>query len=141
MIRSQSGYTLIELMMAVAIIGILAAIAIISYQGYVKKTQMAAIYQTINTFRLPYQTLMNDGAGVADFTPSGLTLASQSVYCQLSVVAPNINSDTINAIRCDIQKISNLSGEHIRLDRDQDGNWSCQHSNNLPKTYLPTDCR
>lgn len=98
MTRSQSGYTLIELMMAVAIIGILATIAIVSYQGYVKKTQMSAIYQTINAFRLPYQTLMNDGAGVADFTPSGLNLASQSVYCQLSVAAPNINSDTINAV-------------------------------------------
>jgi type IV pilus assembly protein PilE len=45
--RSEKGFTLIELMIAVAIIGILAAIAYPSYQNYVRKTHRAEIAQLL----------------------------------------------------------------------------------------------
>ena len=61
---AQSGYTLIELMIAVAIIGILAATATISYQTQVRKTQIMTIYKEINQYQMPYRTLIDNGAGV-----------------------------------------------------------------------------
>jgi type IV pilus assembly protein PilE len=45
--RSSAGFTLIELMIAVAIIGILAAIAYPSYNEYVKKTRRAEIAEVL----------------------------------------------------------------------------------------------
>ena len=68
---AQAGYTLIELMIAIAVIGILAAIATVSYQVQVRETQVMTIYQEINHFRLPYQILMSEGAGVPILAQAG----------------------------------------------------------------------
>jgi type IV pilus assembly protein PilA len=140
-IATQSGYTLIELMIAVAIIGILAATATVSYQVQLRKTQVMTVYQEINHFRLPYQILIDNGAGVTDFSPRGLNMPVQTKYCQFTVADPIAGSTTTNAIICKIQNLSYIQGQSLSLDRNADGSWQCRPSAGIPKAYLPKECQ
>lgn len=139
--RMQSGFTLIELMIVIVIIGILAAIATVSYQNQVRKTQIATIYQTLNDFRMPYQILINEGEGVTGFSPNGLNMPVQTKYCQFTVTAPADNAATLNAVRCQIQNPSYLSNQTLSLDRGVDGSWTCRASAGIARAYLPQACQ
>ena len=138
---SQSGFTLIELMIVIAVIGVLAALAIGGYQMEVRKAQLMTIYQEINHFRLPYQILMDDGAGVTNFSPSSLNMPVQTKYCQFTVTAPNVNDATPNAVTCAIQNIPYLQGQSLSLDYLRAGKWQCHASAGIKDAYLPEACR
>lgn len=137
----QSGFTLIELMISIAIIGILVSIGVVSYQTQVRKAHFITIYQEINQFRHPYQILINEGAGVIAFNPSGLNVPYQTKYCQFSVVAPVRDSATQNAIICAIQNLPYLKSQTLSLDYIADGKWECKASAGIKAAYLPQACQ
>ena len=140
-LSDQYGFTLIEILIVVAIIGILAAIATISYQVQIRQTQLMTIYQEINHFRMPYQILIDDGAGVTAFSPKGLNMPDQTKYCQFSVIAPIAGSATSKAITCSIQNLSYLQGQTLSLDYIADGKWECKASAGIKAAYLPQACQ
>jgi type IV pilus assembly protein PilE len=58
--QSQKGFTLVEIMVVVAIIGILASIALPSYTGYVKKGKAAEATSTLSSARVKMEQFFQD---------------------------------------------------------------------------------
>lgn len=138
---NQSGFTLIEIMIVIAIVGILAAIATVSYQTQVRQAHLMTAYHEINLFRLPYQTLINEGAGVTDFSANGLNMPSSTKFCQFTVKAPIVGSDTADAVVCNIQNLSYLQNQSLSLTFTKTGGWECKASSGISASYLPQACR
>ena len=81
--KAQQGFTLIELMIVVAIIGILAAIAIPSYQNYTRKARFSEVVQGASAVKLAVETCFQDQGTLANCAAGsngvpGLTTAAGS---------------------------------------------------------------
>jgi len=76
--RVQQGFTLIELMIVVAIIGILAAVALPAYQDYTKKAKMSEVILAASGCR----TAISEGYQAAAST--NLTVAANGWGCEVT---------------------------------------------------------
>ena len=95
----QKGFTLIELMIVVAIIGILAAIAIPQYQNYIAKSQVSREMSESGGLKTTVETCINEGrtASFISNLPAGTAVPAGG--CELGAVASTLIDSTAGALQ------------------------------------------
>jgi len=121
--QRESGFTLIELMIVVAIIAVLASIAIPAYQDYVAKTQATAALAEIAPGKNGVESALATGnAALVSATYVGLS--SPSSHC--SKVLATLAADGSAQISCVVVGNPKVVGASLTLNRDAEGQWSCE---------------
>ena len=152
-LSDQLGFTLIELMIVVAIIGILAAIALPQYQIYIARTQATRVINELGQLRMTVEECLQTGREVIGLgndecdpraSPSNLIIGGS----QVGVLLPNdmgvaqINNPLIltSSITATVsnQVTPILTHKKVKWLRNSNGSWSC--SSNIEDIYLPRSC-
>ena len=155
--QMQKGFTLIELMIVVAIIGILAAIAIPQYQDYIAKSQVSRVVGEVGALKtaaefatLQGEALKSDAADAAEqlgWTYSNLVESSDPVSAddQLDVTPASDGVDAAIKVTLGGDAASAVTGATITYTRAADGSWSCATADaatasGWKDSYAPKGC-
>ncbi|MEQ1514081.1 MAG: pilin [Lysobacteraceae bacterium] len=138
--KKQQGFTLIELMIVVAIIAILAAIALPAYQNYVAKSQATAGLADIRGGVTAYEEGIQGGeraGAIAQNSDIGLSNAG-TPRCTI-LVTGNWDAVAGQKISCTLKGNPNVATKKVELTRDGDGAWNCTNTINNPN-WEPNGC-
>ncbi len=138
----QHGFTLIELMIVVAIIGILASIAIGSYQSYSVRAQVSEGLSMSGPLKKGVAAFVNEnGSFPTDNADAALQTAAD--YAGTYVDSISVNGAVISILFGN-DASARISGETVTLtaaNNQGSVSWTCATGGVISETYLPSACR
>jgi len=141
--KKQQGFTLIELMIVVAIIGILAAIAIPAYQDYTIRAQVSEGLNLTGACKAAVTEVYQDsGAFPNSNATAGLELAA-NISGKYTTQVEVTGLGTCNATY-GIDANANIAGAVLTMtptDNTGSVSWQCRGDATLVDKWLPSACR
>jgi len=134
--NAQKGFTLIELMIVVAIIGILAAVAIPQYQNYIAKSQVSRVMGETGSLRTAVETCVLDGKDTNACTLGGTDSNLLNPVVPVHVLDPT-GSATITATFGG-NAAADIKTKTLIWTRTTAGAWTC--ASTVAAKYAPTGC-
>ena len=139
----QKGFTLIELMIVVAIIGILAAVAIPAYQDYIARAQVSEAVSLLGAAKTPVAEYIADRASLPALTDAvtttsgkytgGIALTAEATSTSITLQATMRTTGVNTAI---------TGGVVTMVSADGARSWNCTAgTGGMSGKYLPGACR
>ena len=131
--RVQQGFTLIELMIVVAIIGILAAVALPAYQDYTKKAKVSEIVLAASSARTCVTEIFQSG--------DGSSIPESVSSCGTSNTTKYAGSVVVTDTEITVSGIGDVLGVSVLLTPSIAGGtlvWTCSGG---PTSLMPGSCR
>ncbi|WP_227714651.1 pilin [Marinobacter sp. DY40_1A1] len=143
--HAQKGFTLIELMIVVAIIGILAAIAIPQYQDYIARSQVSRVMSETGSIRTAVENCMMNGIsetdcefGWSNSNLLGVRDLQGGANAGLDATIDSANNTANLTATFGGNASSAISGDTLQWNRDDTGSWTC--STDVEVKYRPAGC-
>jgi len=133
--RIQAGFTLIELMIVVAIIGILAAVALPAYRDYTVRAKVSEVVLAASSGKTSVSEYVNTSGAMP---PAGFTVENQ-----VSKYVSGVTYDgAASKITATAQGDSNIAASTIELIGTASGGqvtWVCTGS--IDQKFRPSSCK
>lgn len=136
--NTQNGFTLIELMIVVAIIAILAAVALPQYNNYVARAQFTEAINLTSDLKAPIaEAFTHDASGSACAIPNGMLTQGKYVA---TVTATQTNPCLVTATFKSSGVSGKISNQTVTITYTPSlGSWTC--SSSAPVEVRPGACR
>lgn len=140
--KAQKGFTLIELMIVVAIIGILALIAMPAYSRYLVRAQVAEGLNMSGPLKVGVAEFYeNNGAFPANNAEAALETPAS--YTGSYVTSISVNGAVISILYGNDANAV-ISGSSVTITASSNlgsMSWTCATAGIISETYLPSSCR